>query len=665
VTVTGGDGAVLGSATVRYTRNGVDAEPILAGAYAVEATFAGDVNHQPATAVATLVIGKATPVLAWNAPAPITHGTPLSTTQLNATANVAGSFTYTPAAGTVIEAGPSRTLSATFTPADAANYDAGTVSTTIVVHKAVPTVVVTGGAFAYDGQPHAATASVTGVGGSSLGPVTITYNGGTAVPTNAGTYELAASFAGDTNHAPAIGSATITIAKAIAALSWSAPAAIGYGTPLGAGQLTATATVPGTFVYAPGAGSVLGAGAGRPLAATFTPADPANYTGGTVSTTIDVVPAPLVVRTTDAAKIYGAPVPGFTAAFAGFVDGDTPASLAGALAFATAATSASPVGTYGVTPSGLSSPNYTIGFVAGTLSVLKAPAAMTLTASPTPSGLDMPITFTATVVAAQAAPTVPAGTVRFFDGATLLGTATLSSGTATLLTGGLTAGTHAVEARYDGDASFDVGARTATHVVNTAAATPAITLTTSRQPASTTQSMTFTATITVATSGTIAFYDGSTLLGSGSIASGRATLTVASLAAGSHAITARFQGNASAPPVISPVLVQSVTAGGWRDRSSTMSLVSSANPSALGNAVTFTATVSGSSGTPAGRILFMVDGLVVGGPTGVPVATVNSISSRATVTVPSLAGGRHKVTATYLGSSNDRGSNGALTQTVN
>ena len=71
--------------------------------------------------------------------------------------------------------------------------------------------------------------------------------------------------------------------------------------------------------------------------------------------------------------------------------------------------------------------------------------------------------------------------------------------------------------------------------------------------------MTFTATITVATSGTIAFYDGGTLLGSGSIASGRATLTVASLPAGSHAITARFQGNASAPPVISPVLVQAVT----------------------------------------------------------------------------------------------------------
>jgi hypothetical protein len=524
----------------------------------------------------------------------------------------------------------------------------------------VPTVVVTGGAFAYDGQPHAATASVTGVGGSSLGPVTITYNGGTAVPTNAGTYEVSASFAGDTNYAPASGSATITIGKATTTLSWNAPAAIGYGTPLGAGQLNATANLPGTFVYSPAGGIVLGAGAGRPLAATFTPADSANYIGGTVSTTIDVVPAPLVVRTHDAAKIYGAPVPGFTAAFTGLVNGDTPASLAGALAFATAATSSSPVGTYGVTPAGLSSPNYTIGFVAGTWSVLKAPVAMTLTASPTPSGVDMPITFTATVAAAQTAPTAPAGTVRFFDGATLLGTATLSGNTAVLMTGGLGVGSHTVEARYDGDTSFDAGSRTATHVVNAAAATPAITLTTSRQPASITQSMTFTATITVATAGTIAFYDGAILLGSGSIASGRATLFVANLAAGSHAITARFQGNASAPPVISPVLVQSITLTGWKDRTSTVALVSSGNPSALGATVTFTATASGSSGTPTGRILFMVDGLVAGDPTGVAMT-----SGQASVQVPSLNGGRHKVTATYLGSSNYRGSNGALTQTVN
>jgi hypothetical protein len=666
-TVTGPNGVPWPTVPVQITYNGSPTPPTEGGSYLVTATVQGTSNYTAVSRSTTLGIDKVTPSLTATGGTFVYDGQPHAATVTST--GVPGqappgalTVTYNGSPDPPVQAGLYLVEAQT---APTPNYQPSFTQASLIISKAVPVVTIVAGTFTFDGQPHAATASVTGVGGSSLGPVTITYNGGTAVPTNAGTYEVSASFAGDTNYAPASGSATITIGKATTTLSWNAPAAIGYGTPLGAGQLNATANLPGTFVYSPAGGIVLGAGAGRPLAATFTPADSANYIGGTVSTTIDVVPAPLVVRTHDAAKIYGAPVPGFTAAFTGLVNGDTPASLAGALAFATAATSSSPVGTYGVTPAGLSSPNYTIGFVAGTLSVLKAPVAMTLTASPTPSGVDMPITFTATVAAAQTAPTAPAGTVRFFDGATLLGTATLSGNTAVLMTGGLGVGSHTVEARYDGDTSFDAGSRTATHVVNAAAATPAITLTTSRQPASTTQSMTFTATITVATAGTIAFYDGATLLGSGSIVSGRATLAVGSLAAGSHAITARFQGNATAPPVISAVLVQSVTAGGWRDRTSTMNLASSANPSTLGSGVTFTATVSGSSGTPAGRILFMVDGLVVGDPAGVPVTTVNASSSRATVTVPSLNGGRHKVTATYLGSSNYRGSNGALTQTVN
>ena len=51
------------------------------------------------------------PTITWNAPAAITYGTALSTTQLSATANVAGTFAYTPAAGTVLKAG-TQTLSA-------------------------------------------------------------------------------------------------------------------------------------------------------------------------------------------------------------------------------------------------------------------------------------------------------------------------------------------------------------------------------------------------------------------------------------------------------------------------------------------------------------------------------------------------------------------------
>ena len=83
---------------------------------------------------------KATPTITWPTPADIIYGTALSATQLNATANVAGTFVYTPAAGTVLNAGAGQTLSVTFTPDDAANYTTATASVLINVLKATPAI---------------------------------------------------------------------------------------------------------------------------------------------------------------------------------------------------------------------------------------------------------------------------------------------------------------------------------------------------------------------------------------------------------------------------------------------------------------------------------------------------------------------------------------------
>lgn len=65
---------------------------------------------------------RATPVVTWPTPTSITYGTPLSSAQLNATANVPGEFTYTPAAGTLLSAGSSQTLWVQFVPNDSLNY---------------------------------------------------------------------------------------------------------------------------------------------------------------------------------------------------------------------------------------------------------------------------------------------------------------------------------------------------------------------------------------------------------------------------------------------------------------------------------------------------------------------------------------------------------------
>ena len=77
-------------------------------------------------------------------------------------------------------------------------------------------------------------------------------------------------------------------------------------------------------------------------------------------------------------KVYGAAVPALTASYSGFVNGDTASSLTTPPALTTTATAASPVGSYSITASGAASPNYTISYVSGTLTV--NPAALTITA---------------------------------------------------------------------------------------------------------------------------------------------------------------------------------------------------------------------------------------------------------------------------------------------
>jgi hypothetical protein len=88
----------------------------------------------------TLVVNKATPTITWATPASITYGMVLSSTQLNATASVTGTFVYSPAAGTTPAVG-SDTLSVTFTPTDTTDYTTATASVTLVV-TAYPVPVI-------------------------------------------------------------------------------------------------------------------------------------------------------------------------------------------------------------------------------------------------------------------------------------------------------------------------------------------------------------------------------------------------------------------------------------------------------------------------------------------------------------------------------------------
>ncbi len=89
-------------------------------------------TYSAATATVQLTVNQATPVITWATPAPIAIGTALSATQLDATANVPGSFLYNPAAGAVLAAGTQQ-LTAVFSPTDTADYASATAHTSLVV----------------------------------------------------------------------------------------------------------------------------------------------------------------------------------------------------------------------------------------------------------------------------------------------------------------------------------------------------------------------------------------------------------------------------------------------------------------------------------------------------------------------------------------------------
>src|SRR5207237_789555 len=97
-------------------------------------------NYSSTTASVMITVARATPAITWPAPPSIVYGTALSTAQLNATASVPGTFVYSPAAGTVFDAGVGQSLSVAFTPTDTANYSPATASVPLTVSKATPTM---------------------------------------------------------------------------------------------------------------------------------------------------------------------------------------------------------------------------------------------------------------------------------------------------------------------------------------------------------------------------------------------------------------------------------------------------------------------------------------------------------------------------------------------
>ena len=271
-----------------------------------------------------------------------------------------------------------------------------------------------------------------------------------------------------------------------------------------------------------------------------------------------------------------------------------------------------------------------------------------LKSSKNPSLLGASITLTATLTATNG---TPVGTVTFYDGTTSLGTGTLSKGKATYITSSLTNGAHSITGVYAGNSTF---AGSTSPVLNQVVGVVTKTALKSSQATSLLgASVTFTATVTATgetPAGTVTFYDGTTQLGTGTLnSSGVATYSTTALTAGTHTIEAAYAGTSQLNPS-SKTLTQKV------EEATTTKLTYSPDPPKAGKAVTFTATVTATSGAMSGYVTFY-DGTIFLG-TGLLSSGV------ATYGTSTLTAGKHTIKATYGGTFPFKTSSGTVTLTI-
>jgi hypothetical protein len=300
---------------------------------------------------------------------------------------------------------------------------------------------------------------------------------------------------------------------------------------------------------------------------------------------------------------------------------------------------------------------------------LTAPDTTTLSSSPNPSTYGQPVTFTAVV--SNGTGTSPTGTVSFMDGTTALGTGTLdSTGTATLTTSTVPGGPQLISAVYSGDSSNPAStSNNVDQAVNPAISSTA--LTSSLNPATYGQSVKLTATVTAKTgavtpSGIVCFYNGTTFLGSATLSkAGIARFTTSTLPAGTDHLSAVYPGGGNdagspAGPLQGMPSTSNTVTETINPAATTTSLASSLNPSTVGQAVTFTATVSnGSTSIPTGTVTFL------DGTTTLGTGPLDG-SGTATFTTSTLPAGTGQITASYGGDANDKVSvSSAVAQVVN
>jgi hexosaminidase len=373
-------GRISGSATPTLTiANAQFSDNATYTAIAVNAAGSNSVS-------ATLAVNATATSVTWANPAPIYYGTALGSSQLDASANVPGTFVYSPVSGTALNSG-THTLSTIFTPADQVDFAKATNTVTLTV-LAEPLTVAGNNAVRPAGAANPAfTGTITGV--TNGDNITATYSSSAIAGSPVGAYSIVPTLVDPgnrlTNYAVTAINGTLDVGTMV---TWANPASIPYGTALSAAQLNATGDVAGNMVYSPGLGTVPGGIGTYTLSAVFTPYDSADYPPVTKTVSLTVTPAALTVAAANVTRQQGVANPVLSGTITGATNGDNITA-----SFNTTATSASPVGTYPIIPA-LVDPNdaetnYSVSLINGALTVTAPAPPVTVSA---PSIIPLPVT---------------------------------------------------------------------------------------------------------------------------------------------------------------------------------------------------------------------------------------------------------------------------------
>eukprot|EP01037_Dinobryon_pediforme_P015739 gene15739-15893_t len=691
VTTSLGSGTIDSSGNVSLT---VPAGTITAvGAYTLTGVYAGDSKYGADTGSSTFNLSAAPTTVAVSANASTaTFGTAVTLTATFGQTAASGTVTFydgTTVLGTGTISGGKATLSTstlsvgshtiTVTYPGDSYYVAGTITplTLPVTQASSPSfaLVSASGSSLTVGQTVSLTASGLANGatgtitfyedGVSLGSASVASGGAsfTTAALTAGSHAFSAVYSGDTNYLTNTTSLAILVKVIPAGFTLSsssgATATVGDTPLLTASGLASAATGTVTF-YEDGVS--IGSGTVSSGSASFTAASltagshnfSAIYSGDnsyqTATATLTVMVKIVSTGFTLALPANSVPTVGQTASLtasglAGLAGGSVTfyedgVSIGSASVSGGGASLTSPVLTAGshiFSASYSGDANYSSNTATLTVLVKILPSGFTLSSS---QGTTSTVGGTPTLTA-SGLPGAATGTIVFYEDGTSIGSASVASGSASLTTSALTAGSHVFSAIYSGDSAYQTVTSTLTVNVKIVVsgftlALPAAAVPTSGQTLSLLASG-----LATAATGTITLSENGTSISTSPVSKGGATLPTSVLTAGSHTFTATYNGDTGYQTATTTLTFTVKVA-------TTISVALSSTTTIYGKTVTVKASVVAASAvtssTPAlaGNVTFMDNGKTL---------KVMSLGGDGTVSFSSntFALGKHDISATYAG----------------